>query len=262
MQAARRRDIVRGVKKLLVVLALFVVLVPAAIVLADAAFQNTTVTTHTFPGPIDGIVVRSGGGDVELVPGRGRSVRVRETRHYLFKQPTLQRAVRNGVLTLEARCEGTLGVTCTSDLRVSVPAGATITLDVDSGDVDARGIDAGQARLRSDSGDARLELIGRQGRVHLRGESGDIDVRVRDARVIDTQTDSGDIVVAASARPRRIRAVTDSGNVRIVVPAGHYATTPKTDSGNVTVDGISRNDRAPSAIEARTDSGDVTLRGQ
>lgn len=252
----------RGVKKLLIVLALCVVLVPAAIVLADAAFQNTTVTTHTFPGPIDGIVVRSGGGDVELVPGRGRSVRVRETRHYLFKQPTLQRAVRNGVLELEARCEGTLGVTCVNDLRVSVPAGATIALELDSGDVDARGIDVRQARVRSDSGDARLKLIGRQGLVRVRSDSGDIDARVRDARVIDAQTDSGDVVVAATARPRRIRSVTDSGDVRIVVPAGQYAISPKTDSGNLTVDGISRNDRAASSIEARTDSGDVTLDGQ
>jgi Putative adhesin len=253
---------VRGVKQVLIVLALFVVLVPAAIVLADVAFQNTTVTTHTFPGPIDEVVVRSGTGDVELVPGRGLSVRVRETRHYLFTQPTLERAVRHGTLTLEARCGATLGVTCESDLRVSVPAGATVRLDVGAGDVDARGIDAGEARLKSDSGDLRLELIGRQQRVRARTDSGDVDVRVRDARLIDAQTDSGDVIVAASARPRRIRAVTDSGNVRIVVPAGQYATTPKTDSGNVTVDGISRNDRATSAIEARTDSGDVTLNGQ
>ena len=56
--------------------------------------------------------------------------------------------------------------------------------------------------------------------MHARADSGDIDVRVRDARVIDAQSDAGDVVVAASARPRRIRAVTDSGNVRIVVPAG------------------------------------------
>jgi hypothetical protein len=253
---------VRRVKQVLIVLALFVVLVPAAIVLADAAFQNSTVTTHTFPGPIDQVVVRSDGGDVELVPGRGLSVRVRETRHYLFKQPTLERDVRDGTLTLEARCEGTLGVTCESDLRVSVPAGATVRVDIDSGDLDARGIDVGEARLRSDSGDLRLELISSQQRVRARTDSGDIDVRVRDARVIDAQTDSGDVIVAASARPRRIRSVTDSGNVRVVVPAGAYATTPKTDSGNVTVDGISRNDRADSAIEARTDSGDVTLNGQ
>ena len=248
-------------KQVVIVLALFAVLVPAAVVLADAALQNTTVTTHAFPGPIDAIVVRSERGDVELVPGRGLSVRVRETRHYLLKQPTLERDVRGGTLTLDAHCEGAI-VTCVSDLRVSVPAGATVRLDVGSGDVDARGIDVGEARLRSDSGDLRLELIGRQQRVRARTDSGDIDVRARDARVIDAQTDSGDVVVAASARPRRIRAVADSGNVRVVVPAGAYATTPKTDSGNVTEDGIFRNDRAASAIEARTDSGDVTLDGQ
>lgn len=252
----------RSVKQVLLVLALFVVLVPAAIVLADVAFQNTTVTTHRFPGPIDRIVVRADRGDVELVPGRGLSVRVRETRHYLFQQPTLERDVRDGTLTLVARCDAPFGLTCVSDLRVSVPAGATITLDVDAGDVDARGIDVRRARLRSDSGDARLELVGEQALVHARADSGGVDIRVRDARVIDAQTDSGDVVVAADARPRRIRAVTDSGNVRIVVPAGRYATSPKTDSGNVTVDGISRNDRAPSAIEARTDAGDVTLSGQ
>jgi hypothetical protein len=253
---------VRTVKQVLIVLALFAVLIPAAVVLADVAFQNTTVTTHRFPGPIDEIVVRADRGDVELVPGRGLSVRVRETRHYLFKQPTLERSVRGGSLTLQARCDQMLGITCFNDLRVSVPAGATVRLDVDAGDVDARGIDVGEARLRSDSGDLRIELVGRQGLVRARADSGGIDVRVRAARVIDAQSDSGDVVVAASARPRRIRAVTDSGNVRVVVPAGAYATTPKTDSGNVTMDGISRNDRAGSAIEARTDSGDVTLSGQ
>jgi hypothetical protein len=250
------------VKQAIIFLALLVVVVPAAVVLADVAFQNTTVTTHTFPGPIDAIVVRSEGGDVELVPARGPSVRVRETRHYLLRQPTLERDVSHGTLTLEARCAATLGVTCESDLRVSVPAGATVRLDIDSGDVDARGVDVGEARLHSDSGDLHLGLIGRPSRVRARSDSGDIDVRARAARVIDAQTDSGDVIVAASARPRRIRAATDSGNVRIVVPAGQYATTPKTDSGNVTVDGISRNERAGSAIEARTDSGDVRLEGQ
>ena len=246
---------------MLIVLALFVVLVPAAVVLADVAFQNTTVTVHRFPGPVDEIVVRADRGDVELVPGRGRAVRVRETRRYLLKQPSLERRVDDGVLTLEARCDGAI-VTCESDLQVSVPPGAVVRLKIGSGDVDARGIDAREARLRSDAGDVRAELTGRQGLVRARAGPGDVDVRVRDARVIDAQSDAGDVVVAAGARPRRIRAVSDSGNVRVVVPAGAYAVSPKTESGNVTVDGISRDHRAASAIEARTGAGNVTLDGR
>ena len=267
-------------QKALILVVLLVILLPAGLVLADVAFENTKVATHAFPGPIDEIVVRSDGGDVELVPARGRGVQVRETRHYVLKEPTLERDVEDGVLTLEVRCRASF-VTCFSELRTSVPAGTKITLDTDSGDVEARGIDVHEARVQSDSGDMRLELIGRQRLVRAQADSGDIDVVTRDARAVDArtdsgdvvvttrathaveaQTDSGDVVVAASGLPRRIVAGTDSGDVRVVVPRGAYAIATQTDSGDVNVDGISRNQRAAASIDARTDSGDVTLNGR
>jgi hypothetical protein len=267
-------------KKALLLLALIVILVPAALVLADVVFEQTTVKTHRFLGPIDEVVVRSGSGDVELVRARGRSVVVRETQHYLFEQPTLERDVEDGVLRLEARCEARF-TTCVSDLRVSVPRGAVVRIDSDSGDVEARPIDVREARLQSDSGDVRLELRGRQRLVRAHADAGDIDVVTRDAVDIDAQTDSGDVVVttrrardiaaktdsgdvvvAVSGSPRRILAATDSGDVRVVVPAGEYAISAQTDSGTLDVGGISRNDRAARSIETRTDSGDVTLDGR
>ena len=267
-------------KKALILVALLVVLLPAGLVLADVAFENTKVTTHGFPGPIDEIVVRSDGGDVALVPGRGRGVEVRETQHYLLAQPTLERDVERGVLTVEARC-GVSFVTCFSDLRVGVPPGTRLTVESDSGDVEARGIDVAEGRLRSDSGDLRLELTGRRALVRAHTDAGDIDIVTRDVRAlaaradsgdivvtssasrdVEAQTDSGDVVIAVRSRPRRISAGTDSGDVRVVVPSGDYAVTTETDSGDVRVDGISRNDRAARIIEARTDSGDVTLDGR
>ncbi len=45
-------------------------------------------------------------------------------------------------------------------------------------------------------------------------------------------------------------------------PRGDYAVGAGTDSGDVTIDGITRNDRAQKSIQARTDSGDITLRGR
>lgn len=149
-------------KKALILVVSLVILLRAGLVLAGIAFENTKVTTHTFPGPIDELVV----------------------------------------LTLEVRCRASF-VTCFSELRMSVPAGTKITLDTDAGDVEARGIDVHGARVRSDAGDMRLELVGRQ---------------------------------------RLVRAHADSGDMN--------------------VDGISRNERAPRSIEARTDSGDVTLNGR
>jgi hypothetical protein len=271
---------VAPMRKALILVVLLVILLPAGLVLADIAFENTKVTTHTFPGPIDEIVVRSDRGDIELVAGRGRGVEVRETRHYVLKEPTLERDVDHGVLTLEVRCRASF-VTCYSELRMSVPAGAKITLDTDSGDVEARRVDVHEARVHSDSGDVRLELVGRQRLVRAHADAGDVDVVTRDVRAVDArtdsgdvvvttratrdieaQTDSGDVVVAASDLPRRIVVATDSGDMRVIVPRGEYAIATQTGSGDVNVDGISRTERAARSIEARTDSGDVTLSGR
>jgi hypothetical protein len=267
-------------KKTSLLVALLVILIPGALVLADVAFQSTQVITHRFPGPIDAIVVRADRGDVALVAARGRGVTVRETRRYVLRQPTLDRDLHAGVLTLDAHCDARF-VTCLSDLRVSVPAGAMVTVRSDAGDVEARRVDVAQARLRSDAGDIRLELLGRQRLVRARADSGDVDVVARDARAVDVQTDSGDVVVTAGAapsvaarsdsgdvvvavraRPRRVRVSTDSGDVRVLAPSGAYAVRAETDSGDVKVGReISRNDRAAHSIQARSDSGDVTLDG-
>lgn len=249
-----------AMKAVVIVLALVVVVVPAGLVLADIAFQKTEVRTHTFKGPIRGVVVFSDSGDIDLVRTRGRAVRVRETRHYLLKTPTFERGRHAGVLTLEARCDAPL-VSCQNDLRVTVPRGVTVDVETLSGDVDARGADVRRARLESDSGDIGVELVGPQRLVRAHSDSGDVHVRTRDARTIEAESDSGDVVVAASGRPRRVVADTDSGDVRIVVPSGDWRVQAVTDSGAVRTKRISRNDRAGRSIEVHTDSGDVNLTG-
>lgn len=285
-------------KKALILGALLLILLPAGLVLADVAFESTKVTTHAFPGPIDEIVVSSDEGDVELVPARGRAVEVRETRHYVFKEPTFERSVEGGVLTIEVRCK-TSFATCFSDLRVSVPAGAKITVNSDSGDIEARGVDVAETELRSDSGDMELELLGRQPTLRAHADSGDLEIVARGARAVDAETDSGDVdlvtrdaleveaqtdsgdvdlvtraldvdartdsgdvTVMAGVLPRRIAAGTDAGDVRVTVPPGEYAVSTKTDSGDIKIGAeISRNDRATAVLQAHTDSGDVTLSG-
>ena len=247
-------------KKALLLLALLVILGATALVLADVAFQRTTVVRHSFKEPIRTIVVRADSGDVELVPAPGRAVRVRETRQHTFKTPTFTGDVVDGVLTIQTGCDAAF-ITCQADLRLTVPTGVAVDAKSAAGDVDTRGIDVRRARLESDSGDVRAELLGPQRLVRARSDSGDVDVRSRDARVVDAQTNSGDVVVAANGTPRRIVAITDSGDVRVVVPAGEYRVDAQSDSGDVKLRRISRNDRAVRSIEAHTDSGDVRLDG-
>jgi DUF4097 and DUF4098 domain-containing protein YvlB len=247
-------------KKLLIVIAILVVVVPGGLVLVGLALGHTKVRTHTVAGPIRAIVVKSDSGDVDLIPA-GARVQVRETRHYVFKQPTLEQDVTNGVLTLDTHCSG-LYFNCSTDLRVTVPAGIEVTVDADSGDVHAGGIGVRDIHAQSDSGDVHLVLAGRPSLAWAHTDSGDVHLETAGARAVDARTDSGDVRVEARGETPRVAAQTDSGDVDVDVPAGEYAVVADTDSGDVNIDGISRNDRAPRTIVARTDSGDVTLDGR
>jgi DUF4097 and DUF4098 domain-containing protein YvlB len=245
-------------RKLLLAVVVLLVVVAGGLAVVSVAFDRTVVKQHTVAGPVRVIVVRSGAGDVDLVPAAGR-LEVRETQHYILTKPKLEQTVASGVLTLSSDC-ATPVLTCYADLRLTVPAGAEVTVDADSGDVDASAIGARSARVRSDSGDVRLGLVGHQQVARAQTSSGDVDVVADDARAVDAQSNSGDVTVDAGAVPRRVVARTDSGSVTITVPRGTYAVDAKTDSGHVKVDGITLDDRAPNSIEARTSSGDVTVR--
>ena len=249
-----------AMKASLLVVALLALLAPTAVAAVNLLLDREDVRTYAISEPVRAIVVNAGDGDVHLVRA-GERVEVRETRHYVTEKPTLDRDVSDGVLTLATHCGNAL-LRCSADLRVTVPAGAEVTVQTDAGDVDADGVDVGSAQLRSDSGNLSAALDGGQELVWARTDSGDIEVIAPGARAVDAQTDSGDVKVAGAGRLRRVVAQTDSGDVEVTVPGGEYAIDADTDSGDVVVDGLSRNDRVPRAIGARTDSGDVKLRAR
>jgi hypothetical protein len=60
-----------------------------------------------------------------------------------------------------------------------------------------------------------------------------------------------------------VSANSNSGDVLVTVPAGgEYRVDATTNAGDVTVEGILRNDRALRSISATADAGDVTVRGE
>jgi hypothetical protein len=245
------------IRKLLIGTGLVVLVAGGGYTAVNFGFDKTHVRTHTISEPVHSIVVRSGSGDVDLVRS-GARIQVRETQHYVSTKPTLDQRVRNGVLTLESDC-GTHLLRCYADLRVSVPAGAKVTVEADSGNVEAHRIDVRDMHADSDSGNVRLELVGSQRRAWAHTDSGNVDVVAADARIVDAKTDSGNVSVGAAGSAGRVVALTDSGNVTVSVPRGDYAIDTHTDSGDTNVDGIARNDHAPKSIEAKTDSGNISL---
>src|SRR3954454_16497071 len=101
-----------------------------ALVVATSLLVKGHTETHMVAQPVGAIVIDGNAGDVTLVHGSG-PVAVRETQHYLLHRPHLEQSVRDGVLTLKPHCGSHWHFSCSTDLRVEVPAG--VRLDVRTG---------------------------------------------------------------------------------------------------------------------------------
>jgi hypothetical protein len=170
------------------------VLLTGTIYAASQAFDTTKTDEHTFTQHVRHIVIEADAGDVELVQG-GRTVAVRETRHYLFDSPEVSRSVEDGVLTLKGECDGAPLISCDTDYRIEVPEGVTVDARTHVGDIDALAIDARHIEARSNVGDIQIEAT-RRAAVNARTNVGDVEVKVpAGTRDVDADTDVGDVDV-------------------------------------------------------------------
>ena len=242
------------------VLVLLLVVVAGAWAVANFGVAQTDVRTDKVYGTVDEIVIDADRGDVDLVAAR-RLIEVRETRHWVVSQPTLEQTRKDGVLTIKSSCSAErIVLRCHSDLRVAVPPGVKVTVDAGSGDVDLRGADVRHVHVESDSGDIEMDLAGRQQLVFASSDSGDIDLVARSARAVDAQTGSGDVTADVGGTPRRVVARSNDGDVEVAVPRGAYRIRAIATSGDARVSGLRRNDRSLQSVHARTREGDVAVR--
>jgi hypothetical protein len=185
---------------------------------ASETLDTTKTDEESFGRSIDRVVIRADSGDIDVVPG-GRSIQVRETRDYVLDSPETSRTVEDGVLTIEAECDGSLSLFCATDYRVEVPAGVTVDVRTYVGDIDIDGISSRRVAARSYVGDVHVDARRRA----------DVDAR------------------------------TNVGDVDVELPAGRYDVETDAPVGDSELHGIDTSDRAKRQVEARTDVGDVDV---
>jgi hypothetical protein len=250
------------VKNLVLVLVLVLLVVGGVWAAANFGFDQSKVESDTVYGKVREIVVKSDGGDVDIVPAF-KLIQLRETRHWVVSEPELEQTRKNGVLTLDSTCSPErVVVKCTADLRIAVPPGVRVTVEADAGDVDLRGAAVRSVHAETDSGDIEMDLEGRQTLVFASSDSGDIDLVTRSVRAVDAQSDSGDVTADVRGLPRRVVARSNSGDVDLTMPRGAYRIRAISDSGDADVRGLQRNNRSLQSVHARTDSGDVDVRAR
>lgn len=139
------------------------------------ALEETETHNDTISRDVDHLVIKAEAGDIEVVPG-GRSVQVQRTDSYVLDDPDVTRTLEDGVLTIEAECEG-LSPMCTTDYRVEIPRGVTVEARTYVGDVDVDGIAAHRIEARAYVGDVHVDAA-RKGEVTARTNVGDVDVEL------------------------------------------------------------------------------------
>ncbi len=178
--------------------------------------------THAAPAGVRSVVVDVGTGDVSLVHGTG-GVSVRDVRHWALRKPTVTQSVRDGVLTVKARCHGGFPFgSCATNVRVALPDGMPVKVRTDVGDVSGR------------------ELV---------------------TRDVDARTHVGDVRLSLAQQPDRLDATSDVGDVRLDVPRSTYAVDSDADVGERDVSGLVQDDGAARKIHAFTNVGDVGVQG-
>jgi hypothetical protein len=201
--------------------------------------SGTRTSEYLAAAEVKRIEVDVGDGDVTIVGGGLDEVAVRRTDHYAYdKVPSEWRTLEDGVARIFSRCPSLVLGSCAADYRLRIRNGVPLIVRVERGNV----------RLMHYHGVAELEA--RAGTITVRGFCGTL---------LQAATRQGDIDAGTSCPAERIELRTDTGDVRAVVPRGRYRVDADTNTGRVDVRGISQVFVAQRAIQALSNSGNVTV---
>jgi Putative adhesin len=225
----------------LAVIASVAVLAAAAVVMAVLwlATSGTQSSEYLAAAEVERIEIDVGDGDVTVAGGGLDEVAVRRTERYAYgRHPSEWRTLDNGVVRIFSRCPSLVVGSCAADYELRISNNVPVTVRVERGDV----------RLTQYRGSADLES--RAGRITVKGFCGSL---------LQAATKEGDIDAATSCAVERLELRSDTGDVRAGVPRGRYRVDVDSNAGRADVRGIARVFDAPRAIQALSNTGNVTV---
>jgi DUF4097 and DUF4098 domain-containing protein YvlB len=149
-----------------------------------------------------------------------------------------------------------------SSADVSVRRVTTDRLDVTSNNGLVSVVDAAAAstRAESSSGDVTVQRL-RGAKLEATSSNGSITVSDVHLRVIAAHSSSSDIAIQDLDVPDSVKATSSNGDVNVRVPRGSYYVEARSSNGQVHLDGLTLDRRAPREIIATTSSGDISVTG-
>ena len=262
-------------------------------ILTTAVSETTTDTTE-FPAPSRREIDNNTEGSVTLVAEDTDTVTVRvDVWSSMMSQPSWDTETEGDTLRLAANCSLIFTVfgRCSVDYEVAVPEGTEVSVHTVTGDVDVTGVsarvdastDTGEIRLADVTGEITAESA--TGRITAAGSgpsavvtSDTGEINLEDFQAADVQatsaigairigsgfdtarvrSDTGAITVTTDTEFQTLHATTAIGNIELQVPDRVYRVTADTTVGSPKV-AVDQSRDATSVIEARSDTGDITI---
>jgi hypothetical protein len=235
--AARRR--LTGWGLAVTISAAMLVAAAAAMAALWFATSGTRSSEYLAAAEVQRIEVDVGDGNVTILGGGLDEVAVRRTDHYAYdRYPSEWRTLENGVVRISSRCPSLVIGSCAADYDLTISDNVPVVVRVEHGNV----------RLTNYRGSAELEA--RAGSITVNGFCG---------FALQAATKQGDIDARTACSAERLELRTDTGNVHAIVPRGRYRVDTDTNAGTVVVRGITQIFDAPWAIQALSNTGDVTI---
>jgi DUF4097 and DUF4098 domain-containing protein YvlB len=147
--------------------------------------------------------------------------------------------------------------TCSTSLRLVVPATAALTLTSSDGSISVHGVQ-GALDLQSDDGD--VDVTSAPGPLQLSSDNGSVTGTGLTSGQVQASSDNGDVALGFVAAPKTVSASSENGSVTVLLPHGpdSYLVSASTDNGSRSV-GVPIDSASDRHIVANSEDGDVAV---
>ena len=198
--------------------------------------EHTETRTYEVTDVVDAIRVNSGGGQIDVVAGEGRGVRVTEVLRYRAHKPAPAHTLRGAELRFTSGCE-TVADDCAVNYRIEVPA--TVAAHADSG-----GGAIGATALAGS-----IDVTSGGGKVHGSG--------ITSASFV-ARTGGGPVEVQFAASPEKVAVESGGGDVTLRLSNEEYAVSASAFGGRSTID-VPVDNTSRRKINLNSGGGDIIV---
>jgi len=186
-----------------------------ALTLASLLARGSGVANGSYTG-VATLEIDTGFESVDVVGSPdATTVTMERTYHWSLSRPTVRAEQRGDVLRVSSSCPFAVGIGCTGQVRLVVPAGLTLRSDSGDGRLTLRDL-TGELTVSSSDGD--IEAVNLTGDLSVEVKDGSVDARGLRSTKVSARSADGDVRLSFATPPSSVTGTSKDGSITVEVP--------------------------------------------